>query len=80
MDKKVLKRIPPGDRWVDINLAENKSKVSNEDIFETLTDGLSYIRQKYNVKKFKVDANEGIVSIDDGKKPKKVIREHDLYK
>jgi len=69
MNKEVLKRIPPGDRWQDID--------ENSDIFSSLTEGLAYIYEKYNIKIFTVDAQNGFVYIDDGEKPP--IKKYNLY-
>ena len=79
MKKKVLKRIPPGDSWAEVT-GKNVSEYSEVDIVgETLTDALSYIYQKYKVRIFEVDANEGIVSIDDGVEQPKPVKRYSLY-
>ena len=55
MKKLILKRIPPGDRWVDI---ENESET-----FESLTEGLEFAFQKSKgkIKEFHLSAFDGKV-------------------
>lgn len=69
MKKKVLKRVPPGDKWAEFEAhLVNKNEKTNEIVGETLTKALNFIYKKYDVRIFEVDAGNGIVSIDDGTK------------
>ena len=79
MKKNVLKRIK-GDSWAEIT-GMNIAEYSDKDIVgETLTDALSYIYKKYKVRIFIIDANTGIISIDDGKEgPPPKPKEYSLY-
>lgn len=70
MDKIVLKRVPPGDRWAWVE----KSK---EVIADNLTDALAMVATKHKVKVFTMDARNGEVTIDDG--TKEPVFEHSLY-
>ncbi len=69
MKQDVLIRIPPGDRWAEIpdGKAKSVNEYSEKDIIgETLTDSLAFIYNKYQIRKFDIDAGRGVVSIDDG--------------
>jgi len=79
MKKNVLKRIKD-DSWAEIT-GSNITEYSNADIVgETLTDALSYVYKKYKVRIFEIDANTGIISIDDGKEgPKPLPKQYSLY-
>jgi len=71
MKKEILKRMPPGDRWVEITGNNSIKERSSELIVgDTLTKALNFIYKKYNARVFEVDAGKGIVSIDDGKEEK----------
>jgi hypothetical protein len=79
MWKPVLKRIA-SDSWAELT-GKNITEYSESDIVgETLTDALSYIYTKYKMRIFKVDANEGIISVEDGKElPKPKPKAYSLY-
>jgi len=69
MKVQVAERIPPGDRW----------KMNNT-IYDSLTECLNMIFLDKGVMFFEVDAQNGIVSIDDGKEaPKAPPKAWDLY-
>lgn len=61
--KPVLKRFPPGDRWIPY---ENES---DEVLFSSLTEGLDWIYKQTNSKKFVVNAETGIIFIDMNTEP-----------
>lgn len=50
----IFTRIPPGDRWQEINGDPNR-------IFPTLTDALEYYFQKTKVRKYHIDAEAGLL-------------------
>ncbi|MBC8390339.1 MAG: hypothetical protein H8E13_20115 [Actinobacteria bacterium] len=80
MKKNVLKRIPPGDRWAEITGNKKITEYDDTNIIgETLTDALSYVYKKYDIRIFEVNANIGIISIDDGKIEPKKIKKYSLY-
>ena len=69
MKVQVAERIPPGDRW----------KMNNT-VYDSLTECLNMIFLDKWVMFFEVDAQNGIVSIDDGKEaPKAPPKAWDLY-
>jgi|TARA_B100001094_G_scaffold202771_1_gene196672 hypothetical protein len=69
MKVQVAERIPPGDRW----------KMNNT-VYDSLTECLNMIFLDKGVMFFEVDAQNGIVSIDDGKEaPKAPPKAWDLY-
>ena len=86
MKKKVLRRFPPGDRWVEVEepgISESEFKLGEgkkgQVIGESLTEALNYLYQKYKVKIFEVNANDGTVSIDDGVKEPVKVKKYSLY-
>jgi hypothetical protein len=69
MKVQVAERIPPGDRW----------KMNNT-VYDSLTECLNMIFLDKGVMFFEVDAQNGIISIDDGKEaPKAPPKAWDLY-
>ena len=84
MKKLILKRVPPGDRWVDV---DNQSE-----LLDSLTEGLEYAFQKSKgkIKEFHLSAFEGKVffkpkfvgSEDEGisTEPIKILNEDELGK
>lgn len=56
MREAILKRFPPGDRWVDI-------KENTEEIFISLTEGLQYAFETTGCTEFHIDAKEGRVYV-----------------
>lgn len=49
----ILKRVPPGDRWVEIEYPD--------DIYDSLTLALEYYFQKTAIRQYYIDAGEGLV-------------------
>ena len=56
MKEPVLRRVPPGDKWMDYN-------DQNEEVFPSLTDGLEYSFQSTGAKEFHLSSFEGKVFI-----------------
>ena len=75
MKQLILKRIPPGDRWVDI---ENESE-----IFESLTEGLEYSFQKSKgkIKELHLSAFDGKVFyvLPDPEPEPEPVKKYSLY-
>ena len=61
MLKPVMVRIPPGDRWGSVDNPESV-------LVENLTAALAMIARTYKVKEFIVNAKNGEILIEDGKK------------
>lgn len=59
----VLKRFPPGDKWIEYDEPNEYSKSNPPTVYPTLTAGLDFCFRKYNSKKFIVDAEDQIVYI-----------------
>lgn len=51
----IFKRVPPGDRWTEINGDPDR-------IFPTLTEALEYYFQKTKLRQYFIDAIAGTVS------------------
>ena len=75
MKKLILKRIPPGDRWVDIEY--------ESETFESLTEGLEYAFQKSKgkIKEFHLSAFDGKVFYDlpDPEPEPEPVKKYSLY-
>lgn len=52
--QEIFKRIPPGDRWIEIHGDPNR-------IFPTLTEALEHYFQKTNTRQYFFDAGAGYV-------------------
>ena len=52
----IFKRIPPGDRWVEIDGDQSVN-------YPSLTDALEYYFQKTLLKQFYIDAGAGLISV-----------------
>ena len=50
----IFKRVPPGDRWVEVNGDPNR-------IFPTLTEALEYYFQKTRTRQYYIDAGAGSI-------------------
>jgi hypothetical protein len=67
----VLKRVPPGDRWV---FAEGRSPV-----YASLTDALEAWYQEHGDTKFYMDARKGTVEIVMEQEVEKTVKRFSLY-
>lgn len=71
--EEILKRLPPGDRWVEINGDQQR-------VYPTLTAGLEYIFQKTKCKQYFFDAGEGkVYMIQQEKDPEPEIPTFSIY-
>jgi hypothetical protein len=68
----VLKRVPPGDRWV---FADGSVK----GVYPSLTDGLEAWYQLYGDTQFFIDARRGIVEIIKQQEVEKIVKRFSLY-
>jgi len=68
----VLKRVPPGDRWV---FADGSSK----SIYPSLTDALEGWYQKNRDTNFYIEARKGTVEIITQQEVEKVFKRNSLY-
>jgi hypothetical protein len=50
----IFKRIPPGDRWVEIEATEDR-------VFPSLTEALEHYFQKTKVRQYFIDAAAGLI-------------------
>lgn len=67
----VLKRVPPGDRWQDVN--------SESPIFSSLTDGLDWVYQKTGRTDYFISARRGIVETLDEVQTEAPIKRYSIY-
>jgi hypothetical protein len=67
----ILKRIPPGDRWIFANGPEN--------IYPSLTDALEAWYQSYGDTNFYIEARTGKVEIIKEHKVQKQVKRFSLY-
>jgi hypothetical protein len=69
----IFKRVPPGDRWVEIDGDQNR-------IFPTLTEALEFYFQKTKGRQYFVDAIAGTVSyVIQEADPEPIIRQFSIY-
>ena len=69
----VLKRLPPGDRWVASNATQSSR------VYPTLTDALEGHYQLTGETKFYMDARKGIVEIVKEQEVEKPVKRFSLY-
>lgn len=71
--KEIFKRVPPGDRWVEI-------QGDKERIFPSLTEALEHFFQKTGTKQYYFDAGAGYVyRVMEEKDPEPVIPQFSIY-
>jgi hypothetical protein len=68
----VLKRVPPGDRWI---FANNK----NSAVYLSLTDGLEAWYQNFGDTNFYIEARKGTVEIIKQQEVEKPVKRFSLY-
>ena len=68
----VLKRVPPGDRWV---FADGK----NSAVYSSLTDALEAWYQNFGDTNFYIEARKGTVEIVKQAEVEKIVRRFSLY-
>lgn len=71
--REIFKRLPPGDRWVEIGK-------ENERVHGSLTEALEYYFQGHGTRQYYIDAVSGyIYKIDTVEDPKPVIKHFSIY-
>ena len=71
--KAIFKRVPPGDRWVEIGNESGQ-------VFISLTDALEHRFQRDSSRQFNVDTVEGIIyKIETAPDPVPVVRKFNIY-
>jgi hypothetical protein len=71
--KEIFKRLPPGDRWVEIGK-------ENERVHTSLTEALEHYYQQAGVRQYYIDAVGGyIYKVDTVEDPKPVVRQFSIY-
>lgn len=71
--EEILKRLPPGDRWVESNGDQQR-------VYPTLTAGLEYVFQKTKCKQYFFDAGEGkVYMVKQEKDPEPEIQTFSIY-
>ena len=66
-----LKRVPPGDRWVDV---QDETKM-----MDNLTDALNHVFKREGVTNFTIEAANGEVYMLTDEKEPEVIRKYSIY-
>ena len=61
--RQVLRRVPPGDRWVFFREPSVETSWEDQKTYASLTDALEGWYQQHGDTKFYIDAREGTVSI-----------------
>lgn len=69
----VLKRVPPGDRWVAVNATQSSH------VYPTLTDALEGHYQQTGETRFYMDARRGTVEVVVEQEVEKPVKRFSLY-
>ena len=69
----VLKRVPPGDRWVAVNATQSSR------VYPSLTDALEGHYQLTGETKFYMDARKGTVEVVSEQEVEKPVKRFSLY-
>jgi hypothetical protein len=70
--KEIFKRLPPGDRWVEIG--------NDDRVYGTLTEALEHYFQQTGTRQFYIDAFAGyIYKVENAPDPKPVIKQFSIY-
>jgi len=71
--KEIFKRLPPGDRWVEIGK-------ESERVHGSLTEALEHYFQHHGTRQYYIDAVAGyIYKIETVEDPKPVVKQFSLY-
>jgi hypothetical protein len=71
--KEIFKRVPPGDRWIEIGKESDR-------VHTSLTEALENYFQKYGTRQYYIDAVAGyIYKVDTVDDPKPVIKQFSIY-
>ncbi len=65
-----LRRVPPGDRWTD---------VEDDVMSDNLTDALNHVFKREGVTNFTIEASSGEVYMLTDEKEPEVIRKYSIY-
>lgn len=71
--QEIFKRIPPGDRWVEI-------KGDKDRVFPSLTEALEHFFQKTGTRQYFIDAGAGTISyVREEADPEPIIPQFSIY-
>jgi hypothetical protein len=71
--KEIFKRLPPGDRWVEIGLEDAR-------VYTSLTEALEHYFQKVGARQYYIDAGAGLLyTIMEQPDPVIPIRQFSIY-
>lgn len=71
--KEIFKRLPPGDRWVEIGK-------ESERVYGSLTEALEHYFQQFGIRQYYIDAVSGyIYKVESVEDPKPVIKQFSIY-
>lgn len=71
--KEIFKRLPPGDRWVEVGK-------ENDRVHASLTEALEHYFQQFGTRQYYIDAVGGtIYKVDTVEDPKPVVRQFSIY-
>jgi len=71
--KEIYKRLPPGDRWVEVDKPDGK-------VYTPLTEALEQYFQTHGTQQYYIDAGLGIIyKVDTAPEPKPQIKKFSIY-
>jgi hypothetical protein len=70
--KEIFRRMPPGDRWVEIGKEDR--------VYISLTEALEHYFQQYGTRQYYIDAFAGyIYKVENVEDPKPVVKQYSIY-
>lgn len=71
--KEIFKRLPPGDRWVEVDKPDER-------VYTPLTEALEYYFQEHGTRQYYIDAGEGIIyKVDQAPEDIPPIKQFSIY-
>jgi len=71
--KEIFKRMPPGDRWVEVDKPDGK-------VYTPLTEALEHHFQEHGTRQYYIDAGAGIIyKVEAVPEPKPQIKQFSIY-
>jgi len=71
--KEIFKRLPPGDRWVEVDKPDGR-------VYTPLTEALEYYFQEHGDRQYHIDAGSGIIyKVEIAVDPAPPIKQFSIY-
>jgi len=71
--KEIFKRLPPGDRWVEVDKPDER-------VYTPLTEALEYYFQEHGTRQYYIDAGAGVIyKVETAPEPTPPIKQFSIY-